>query len=407
MKQRYLSKLIAGALFASVGVASAQSISNDSVNIGVLTDLSGIYSAVEGPGAVLAAQMAAEDVGGTVLGKPIKITSADHQSKADLSASKAREMFERDNVDMIMGNVASSSALAAMEVADQLKRIAIVTGAASLPITNERCNPYTIHYVYDTYALANGTAAGVLASGKKTWFFLTADYVFGHTLQRDATEVIDAKGGKVVGSVLHPIKTTDFASYLSQAQSSKAEVIALANAGGDTIGSIKQAAELGIVGSKQTIVPLLMFISDVQALGLKDTQGMNFTVGWYWDFSDANRKFADRFMKRFNGVAPTSVQAGVYSATLNYLQAIKAVGTDNSDAVMKHLKSTPIDDGLFKGVIRADGKFEHDMYLLQVKTPKESKNKNDVASVLQVIPAKDATLPLSQSKCVLVTGVKS
>lgn len=407
MKQRYLSKLIAGALFASAGVASAQGLSNDSVNIGVLTDLSGIYSAVEGPGAVLAAQMAVEDFGGTVLGKPIKVTSADHQSKADLSASKAREMFERDNVDMIVGNVASSSALAAMEVADQLKRIAIVTGAASLPITNERCNPYTIHYVYDTYALANGTAAGVLAAGKKTWFFLTADYVFGHTLQRDATEVIDAKGGKVVGSVLHPIKTTDFASYLSQAQSSKAEVIALANAGGDTIGSIKQAAELGIVGSKQTIVPLLMFTSDVQALGLKDTQGMNFTVGWYWDFSDANRKFADRFMKKFNGVAPTSVQAGVYSGTMNYLQAIKAAGTDNSDAVMKQLKSTPIDDGLFKGVIRADGKFEHDMYLLQVKTPKESKNKNDIASVLQVIPAKDATLPLSQSKCVLVTGVKS
>lgn len=407
MKQRYISKLIATALFASCGVASAQGVTNDSVNIGVLTDLSGIYSGIEGPGAVVAAQMAVEDFGGTVLGKPIKVTSADTQSKADLSASKAREMFERDQVDMIVGNVSTASALAAMEVADQLKRVAIVTGAASLPITNERCNPYTVHWVYDTYALANGTAAGVLASGKKTWFFLTADYAFGHTLQRDATSVIDAKGGKVVGSVLHPIKTTDFASYLAQAQSSKADVIALANAGGDTIGSIKQAAELGIVGSKQTVVPLLMFISDVQALGLKETAGMNFTVGWYWDFNDSNRKFAERFMKKFDGKAPTSVQAGVYSGTLNYLQAIKAAGTDNSDAVMKQLKSTPIDDGLFKGVIRADGKFEHDMYLLQVKTPKESKNKNDVAKVVQVIPAVDATQPLSQSTCKLVTGSKS
>ncbi|MCD8504291.1 MAG: ABC transporter substrate-binding protein [Burkholderiaceae bacterium] len=395
--------MVAGALFA-VGASASAQVSNDAVNIGVLTDLSGIYSAIEGPGAVVAAEMAAADFGGTVLGKPIKITSADTQSKADLSSSKAREMFERDNVDMIVGNVSTASALAAMEVADQMKRIALVTGAASLPITNERCNPYTVHWVYDTYALAHGTGAAVVATGKKTWFFVTADYAFGHTLERDTSEVVKAAGGQVLGSVKHPINTTDFASYLAQAQASGAQVIALANAGGDTIGSIKQAAELGIMGSDQTVVPLLMFSADIQALGLQETQGMNFTVGWYWDYNESNRKFAERFMKNFKGTAPTSVQAGVYSATLNYLKAIQAVGTDDSDKVMEYLKSTPIDDGLFKGVIRKDGKFEHDMFLLQVKKPSESKNRNDIATVARVIPAADATLPLSQSKCKLVTG---
>lgn len=403
MKKTLISQVVAGALFA-VGASASAQVSNDAVNIGVLTDLSGIYSAIEGPGAVVAAEMAVADFGGTVLGKKINITSADTQSKADLSSSKAREMFERDNVDMIVGNVSTASALAAMEVADQMKRVALVTGAASLPITNERCNPYTVHWVYDTYALAHGTGAAVVATGKKTWFFVTADYAFGHTLERDTSEVVKAAGGQVLGSVKHPINTTDFASYLAQAQSSGAQVIGLANAGGDTIGSIKQAAELGIMGSEQTVVPLLMFSADIQALGLQETQGMNFTVGWYWDYNESNRKFAERFMEKFKGIAPTSVQAGVYSATLNYLKAIQATGTDNSDKVMAYLKSTPIDDGLFKGVIRKDGKFEHDMYLLQVKKPSESKNRNDIATVARVIPAADATLPLSQSKCKLVTG---
>jgi branched-chain amino acid transport system substrate-binding protein len=403
MKKTLISKVVAGALLA-VGANASAELSNDAVNIGVLTDLSGIYSAIEGPGGVIAAEMAVEDFGGSVLGKKINITSADTQSKADLSGSKAREMFERDNVDMIVGNVSTASALAAMEVADQMKRVALVTGAASLPITNERCNAYTVHWVYDTYALAHGTGDAVVATGKKTWFFVTADYAFGHTLERDTSEVVNAAGGEVLGSVKHPIKSTDFTSYLIQAQASGAQVIGLANAGGDTIGSIKQASELGIMGSDQTVVPLLMFSADIQALGLRDTQGMNFTVGWYWDYNDANRQFAERFMERFNGKAPTSVQAGVYSATLNYLKAIEAVGTDNSDKVMEYLKSTPIDDGLFKGTIRQDGKFAHDMYLLQVKSPNESSGPNDIASVVRVIPAAQASLPLDQSKCKLVTG---
>jgi len=403
MKKTAIATLVASCFMAAAIPAQAQTVSDNEIRIGVLTDLSGIYSAIEGPGAVLAAQMAAKDFGGQVLGKKIVITSADTQSKADLSGSKAREMFEKDKVDMIVGNVSTASALAAMEVAEQFKKVSIVTGAASLPITNEKCTPYSIHYVYDTYALSRGTGKAVVDSGKKTWFFVTADYAFGHTLERDTTEVVAANGGKVLGSVKHPINTTDFSSFMAQAQSSKAEVIGLANAGGDTIGSVKQAAELGIMGSKQTVVPLLMFISDIQALGLKTTQGMNFTVGWYWDFNDSNRKFAERFMKEFKGKAPTSVQAGVYSSTMQYLKAVEVTKTDNADAVMKQMRSVEINDGLFKGRIRADGKFEHDMYLLEVKKPGESKGPNDVAKVVKVIAAKDATLPLAQSKCKYVT----
>jgi len=403
MKKTAIAALVASSFLLAATTAKAQTVSDNEVRIGVLTDLSGIYSAIEGPGAVLAAQMAVRDFGGQVLGRKIVITSADTQSKADLSGSKAREMFEKDKVDMIVGNVSTASALAAMEVAEQFKRVSIVTGAASLPITNERCTPYSIHYVYDTYALSRGTGKAVVDSGKKTWFFVTADYAFGHTLERDTSEVVVANGGRVLGSVKHPINTQDFSSFMAQAQSSRAEVIGLANAGGDTIGSIKQAAELGIMGSKQTVVPLLMFTSDIQALGLKTTQGMIFTEGWYWDFNDSNRKFAERFMKEFKGKAPTSVQAGVYSATLQYLKAVEATKTDNSDAVMKQMKSVEINDGLFKGRIRADGKFEHDMYLLEVKKPSESKGPNDVAKVVKVIAAKDATLPLAQSKCKYVT----
>ena len=402
MRKSNIAKVVAASLLAMSGSVYAAGLTDDEVRIGVLTDLSAIYSDIEGPGAVVAAKMAVKDFGGKVLGKKITVLSADTQSKADLSGSKARELFEKDKADMLIGNVSTSAALAAMEVADQKGKISIVTGAASLPITNEKCTATNIHYVYDTYALSRGTGKAVVDTGKKDWFFVTADYAFGHTLERDTSEVIVANGGKVVGGVKHPIKTQDFSSFMAQAQASGAQIIGLANAGGDTIGSVKQAAELGIMGSKQTVVPLLMFISDVQALGLKQTSGMSFTVGWYWDYNDANRKFAQRFMKEFKGKAPTSVQAGVYSATMQYLKAIEATKTDDAAAVMKHLRSIEIDDGLFKGKIRADGKFEHDMYLLQVKSPKESKNKNDVAKVVKVIAAKDATLPLSESKCKLV-----
>ena len=404
MKKTMIAKLVAASLVAGLGTAQAAGVSDDEVRIGVLTDLSAIYSDIEGPGAVVAAKMAAKDFGGKVLGKKIVITSADTQSKADLSGSKARELFEKDKADMIIGNVSTAAALAAMEVAEQKGKMSIVTGAASLPITNEKCHATNIHYVYDTYALSRGTGKAVVDTGKKTWFFVTADYAFGHTLERDTTEVINANGGKVLGGVKHPIKTQDFSSFMAQAQASGAQVIGLANAGGDTIGSVKQAAELGIMGSKQTVVPLLMFISDVQALGLKQTAGMSFTVGWYWDYNDSNRKFAQRFMKEFKGKAPTSVQAGVYSATMQYLKAIEATKTDDAAAVMKQMKSVTIDDGLFKGKIRDDGKFEHDMYLLQVKSPKESKNKNDVAKVFAVLRGVSKYISSPQ---VLILALKS
>lgn len=317
MKRSMIANVVAASLVAFSGSSYAAGLTDDEVRIGVLTDLSAIYSDIEGPGAVAAAKMAVKDFGGKVLGKKITILTADTQSKADLSGSKARELFEKDKADMLIGNVSTAAALAAMEVADQKGKISIVTGAASLPITNEKCTATNIHYVYDTYALSRGTGKAVVDTGKKDWFFVTADYAFGHTLERDTTEVILANGGKVMGGVKHPISSQDFSSFMAQAQSSGAQVIALANAGGDTIGSVKQAAELGIMGSKQTVVPLLMFLTDVQALGLKQTSGMSFTTGWYWDYNESNRKFAQRFMKEFKGKAPTSVQAGVYSATMH------------------------------------------------------------------------------------------
>ena len=289
-----------------------------------------------------------------------------------------------------------------MEVAEQKNKITLVSGAASLPITNEKCTAVNVHWVYDTYALSNGTAKAVVKAGKKSWFFITADYAFGAALERDATAVINANGGKVVGSVKHPFPNSDFSSFLLKAQASKAEVIALANAGQDTINSVKQAAEFGITGSKQTIIPLLMFISDVHSLGAKAAQGMLLTEGFYWNRDEKTRAFANRFI-RIHKKMPTAVQAGTYSSVLNYLKAVQAAGTDETGAVMKQLKSMTIDDGLFKGKIRADGKFEHDMLLVEVKKPEEVKSPWNYYTIKSVIPAAEATQPLSQSKCKLVT----
>ncbi len=406
MKLKQITACLVAATFFGSNPAFAQTskVSGDAIKIGVLTDLSSTYSDLAGPGAVIAAKMAIADFSkdGTVLGKKIELVSADHQNKADIAANKAREWYDKDGVDVIVELVSTNVALAVMEVAEQKNKITVVSGAASLPITNEKCTANNVHWTYDTYALSNGTAKAVVKQGKKNWYFLTADYAFGAALEKDSTNVVNANGGKVLGTSKHPFPNSDFSSYLLKAQASGADVVALANAGQDTINSVKQASEFGI-NKKQTVVPLLMFISDIQALGLKTTQGMNFTVGWYWDFNDSNRKFAERFMKEFKGKAPTSVQAGVYSATMQYLKAIEVTKTDNSDAVMKQMKSVEINDGLFKGRIRADGKFEHDMYLLEVKKPNESKGPNDVAKVVKVIAAKDATLPLAQSKCKYVT----
>ena len=403
MKYKFVTKAIAAACFTAMAAgASAQKVSDDVIKIGVLTDLSGVYSDLAGQGSVIAARMAIEDFSKnkTVLGKKIELVSADHQNKADITANKAREWFDKEKVDVIVDLVTTSAALAAMEVAEQKNKITLISGAASLDITNSKCTATNVHWTYDTYALSVGTGGAMVKAGKKNWFFVTADYAFGHNLERDTAAVVNSSGGKVVGSVRHPFPGSDFSSFLLKAQSSGAQVIGLANAGQDTINSIKQAAEFGIT-QKQTIVPLLMFITDVHSLGLKAAQGLTVTEGFYWDFNDKTRAWSKRFFAQHKRM-PSMVHAGVYSAVLNYLKAVEATKTDDTTAVMAKLKSAPIDDGLFKGVIRADGKFEHDMYLLEVKKPSESTTPWDYYHVRAVIPAKDATLPLSKSVCKLV-----
>jgi len=414
MKRKILPVLIsAGLMFAPVGPAFSQAakgaaggmkLSDGVVKIGVLTDLSGLYSDLSGAGAVLAVKMAIEDFQAMEKGKsfPIELVSADHQNKGDVASNKAREWFERDQVDMITDLVTTSTALAVMPVAKEKNRITIVNGAASTPITSSKqCTDTNVHYTYDTYALANGTGKAVVKQGGDTWFFLTADYAFGHALEKDTTATVLANGGKVLGSVRHPFPATDLSSFLLKAQSSGAKVIGLANAGTDTTNSIKQAAEFGIT-PKQSLAGLLMFLTDVHSLGLKATQGMYLTEGFYWDFNDETRAWSKRFFEKHKRM-PTMVQAGDYSSTMHYLKAVKAAGTDEAQAVMKKMKETPINDFFAKnGRIREDGRHVHDFYLLQVKKPEESKYPWDYYHVRQVIPANDAVMPVAQSECPLV-----
>ncbi len=403
-RQLYLMAGAALALAAGGPAAAQEKVSDGVVKIGVLTDLSGIYSDLAGEGSVLAANMAVQDFGQTVLGKPIEVIKGDTQnSKADIAAGIARRWYDSEHVDAIVDLVATNVALAGMEVGRQKHKITLVVGAASLPITNEKCEPWNVHWIYDTYSLATGTGRALVDRGDKSWFFITADYQFGKSLQHDTTEVIDAAGGKVVGSVLAPFPSQDFSSYLLKAQASKAQVIGLANAGADTINSVKQAAEFGIMGGKQIVAPLLLFISDVHSMGLKTAHGMYLTTGFYWDKDDQTRAWAKRFFEADpRHRMPTMVQAGVYSATLNYLRAIKAAGTDAPDAVMRELKSMKIDDPVIhQGRIRADGRLIHDMYLVQVKTPAESKYPWDYYRIVSTIPGDKAFLPQSGSVCPL------
>jgi branched-chain amino acid transport system substrate-binding protein len=400
---RYLAAGLVASVFA-VPAAAQQAISGDVVKIGVLTDMSGAYSDFTGSGAVVAAKMAVEDFSktGKVLGKPIEIVSADHQNKADVGAQRALSWFDRDNVDVITELVTTSVALAVMNIAEQKNRMVLISGAASLPITNERCNANTVHWVYDSYGLASGTAKAVVQSGKKNWYFIAADYTAGAAMTKDASQVVTNSGGKVLGVVKHPFPASDFSSFLVAAQSSKADVIALANGGQDTITAIKQAAEFGITGSSQTIVPIVLFITDVHALGLKTAQGLTLTEGFYWNRDEKTRAWSRRFFEKAKKM-PSMAHAGVYSSVLNYLKAVEKSGTDDTGKVMATLKSTEIDDGLFKGTIRADGKFAHDMLLLEVKKPSEPKEPWDYYHVRKIIPAADAALPLAESKCKLVT----
>jgi branched-chain amino acid transport system substrate-binding protein len=403
MKRRLITALVAAALAAGAGTAQAQTgkLSGDAVKIGVLTDLSGLYSDLGGQGSVVAAQMAVEDFGGSVLGKKVEVVSADHQNKADVGAQKAREWIDRDGVDVITDALNSAVALATSKVVAEKKRILIDTGAASTRLTNEDCTPYTIHHTYDTFALANGTGKAVVKQGGDTWFFLTADYAFGHSLEKDTSDVVKANGGKVLGAVRHPLNASDFSSFLLQAQSSKAKIVGLANAGGDTINSIKAANEFGIT-KNQALAGLLVFINDVHALGLKATQGMYVTEAWYWDLNDDTRKWSKRFFEKMKKM-PSMIHAGTYSATLMYLNAVKATGTDDADTVMKWLRANKHSDMFGKNmVLREDGRLVHDMYLLQVKKPEESKSPWDYYHVRQLIPAAEAFQPLSASRCPLV-----
>ena len=406
MKRRLLPVLAAAAIgftLMSAAVARDIKVSHGVVKIGILTDLSGPYSELAGAGSVTAAKMAIEDFQAREKGKSftIELVSADHQNKGDVASRKAREWFERDHVDMIGDLVTTSAALAVMPVAKENNRITIVSGAAATPITSKQCTDTNVHYVYDTYALASGTGKAVVRRGGDTWFFLTADYEFGDALEKDATAIVLANGGRVVGSVRHPFPGSDFSSFLLKAQASGAKVIGLANAGTDTTNSIRQAAKFGIT-PRQSLAGLLMFITDVHSLGLKAAQGMYLTEGFYWNLNNETRAWSKRFFAKHKRM-PTMVQAGVYSSTMHYLKAVKAAGTDEAKAVIRKMKDTRVHDFFAKnGRIRADGRHVHDFYLLQVKKPQESKSPWDYYHVRQVIPADEAVMPVAQSECPLL-----
>jgi branched-chain amino acid transport system substrate-binding protein len=397
-----LAAAVGAALAATFAPTAQAQISDNAVRIGVLTDLSGVYSDVAGKGTVVATQMAIDDfMAKEKPGFKIEMVSADHQNKGDIAANKAREWFERGGVDVASELVTTSVALAVQKIAKEKNRIALVSGAASTRVTNEDCNDVTVHWTYDTYAVANGTAKAVTKSGGKKWFFLTADYAFGHSLEKDAMAVVKANGGEVLGAVRHPFPGSDFSSFLLKAQSSGAQIIGLANAGGDTINSIKQAAEFGIT-PKQQLAGLLMFITDVHSLGLKTTQSMYLTEGFYWNLNDDTRAWSKRFFDLHKRM-PTMVQAGQYSSVSHYLKAVKAINSDDTTKVMAQMKKTPVNDFFAKnGTIRADGRMVHDMYLMQVKKPAESTTPWDYYHVRATIPAAEAFQPLSASTCPLV-----
>ncbi|CAM5789253.1 ABC transporter substrate-binding protein [Ottowia pentelensis] len=389
------------ALPLAAGAQDNPKFSKNEIVIGVLTDMSGPYASLTGEGDVAAAQLAIDEFGGKINGVPIKLVSADHQQKADVSSAKAREWIDKDGVDMITALGQSALGLAVQAVASDKKVITMNTGAGSPDLTGSQCTKYGIHYSWNNHAVAVGTASAVVEGGGKTWFFLAADYTFGKSLQDQATKVIESMGGKVLGGVRAPLGTSDYSSFLLQAQGSKAQVIGLANAGADTLNSLKQANEFGIVKGGQKVAALLMFITDVHSLGLPVAQGLQFTTAYYWDRTDASRDLGKRFYEKRKSM-PNMDQAGTYSAVRTYLKAVQAVGTDNSDAVRAQLGKMEIDDGFSKGRIRADGLFQHDMYLVEAKKPSESKSEWDLLKVNKTIPANVAYQSLKDGGCKLV-----
>jgi len=395
--------LLAAAAFAGTGVAHAQK-RDETVKIGVLNDQTGIYADLAGPGSVWAARKAVEDFGAAAKGMKVEVVSADHQNKPDIGSNILRRWFDVENVDVVVDVPTSSVALAVNTITKEKNKVFLVSTGATTDLTGKACTPNTVHWTYDTYALANGTGAAAVKTGGDSWFFLTADYAFGHALEQDTAAVVQKFGGKVLGKVRHPFPGQDFSSFLLQAQASKAKVIGLANGGGDTINSIKQAAEFGITAGGQNLAGLLMFITDVHALGLATAQGLILTEAWYWDMSDANRAFAKEFAAAHGGKYPTMAHAGVYSSVIHYLKAVEALKSSADGAkVVAKMKEMPTDDKLFgKGSIRADGRHLHDMYLFEVKKPAESKAPWDYYKLRSVIPAAEAWRPLADGGCPLV-----
>ncbi len=398
-----LAALPAALLAAWPAAAVHAQAPDDGVTIGVMTDMSGVLSDLSGGGSLTAVRMAVEDFGGTALGKPITVLDVDHQNKADIAANKANEWFDVQKVDMITDLTNSSVALAVMSVAERKKRIAIINGAGATRITNESCTPYSIHYAWDTYAMANGTAKALLKRGGDTWFFLTADYAFGHQIERDVSQVVKEDGGKVLGSTRHPFNASDFSSFMLQAQASGAKIIGLANGGTDTINSIKSAREFKLLeGGRQSLAGLAVFITDIHGAGLADSQGLLMTEAFYWDANEETRQWSKRFFERMKKM-PTAIQAANYSSTLHYLRAVQAAGSTDADKVMAQMRQTPINDFFAKnGRIRADGRMVHDMYLMQVKAPAESKYPWDYYKMVATIPGDQAFMPLAKSTCALV-----
>ncbi|QIL74393.1 ABC transporter substrate-binding protein (plasmid) [Diaphorobacter sp. HDW4B] len=395
--------LLCAATAVTWGAGVRAQTSDDVVRIGVLADMSGLYADMGGAGVVEAVKFAVADMGGSVNGKKIEVVNANHSAKADIAATRAREWFDTQGVDMIISGPSSGTSLAIAKVATEKKKVVMVTGGVAAQLTNEECSPYTVHYLYDTVALARGTGSAMTKQGGKNWYFLTVDYAFGESLERETTQVVKAQGGKVVGSVKHPLSANDFSSFLLQAKASGAQVLGLANGGGDTINSIKAANEFGITQSMK-IAGLMLFLTDVHSLGLKLTSGINLTEAWYWDTDDKTRAWAKRFNDKMKKM-PTSMQAASYSAALQYLNAVKAAGTDQSETVMKQLRTQKIDDMYTSsGRIREDGRMVHDLRLMEVKSPAESKRPWDYYKEIQVIPGEQAFASKAESKCKLWTG---
>jgi len=395
-----LKTLVAAMAIAFGAAVSAQTANTGPVKIGFITDMSSLYADIDGPAGGEMVKWAAQDFGGKVLNRPIEVLTADHQNKADVASSKAREWMDKDNLSMLIGGTNSGTALAMATVAQEKKRPFIAIGPGSARLTNEACSPYTVHYAYDTVALAKVAGGALVKAGAKNWYFLTADYAFGHSLEADASTVVKANGGTVAGTVRHPLNASDFSSFLLQAQTSKAQILALANAGGDFTNAMKAAREFGI-GKTMKVAGLLVFINDVHSLGLANTEGLQLADSWYWNQDDASRKFAKRFFDKYKRM-PSSLQAADYSAATNYLKAVQTAGTTDGDKVMATLKGMKIDDFYHKGQIRADGRMIHDMYLYQVKSPKESTTPWDYYKVVAKVPGEQAFTTAAESKCALL-----